>query len=149
MEGTLLLVGAGLLQLPAIDIAHDMGLRVAATDMNPSAVGFETADEQYVLDTKDVDGHVQLARELHGRGDLVAVFTEGADVEVTVADAAAAVGLPGVDPKAARICSDKAEFRRVCDAAGLPGPRFEEVETLAEAETAARSIGLPGIVKAL
>ena len=68
--GTLLLVGAGLLQLRAIEIAHDLGLRVAATDMNPNAVGFETADEHYVIDTKDVDGHVQLARELHQRGDL-------------------------------------------------------------------------------
>ncbi len=149
MSGTLLLVGAGLLQVPAIDIAHDLGLRVVATDRDPRAAAFPLVEESVVLDTKDVTGHVELARRLAHRGDLRAVYTEGADVEVTVAEAASAVGLPGADPRAARICSDKAEFRRVCAAAGLPGPRFQEVDNLKDARRAVSEIGLPAIVKAL
>lgn len=148
-ERTVLLVGAGLLQVPAIDLIHDLGLRVCATDRDPGAAAFPMCDETVVMDTKDVAGHVTLAKKLQERGDLAAVYTEGADVEVTVAEAAAAVGLPGCDPKAARICADKAEFRRVCDAAGLPGPRFREVATLREAELALADVGLPAIVKAL
>jgi biotin carboxylase len=149
MTPTLLLVGAGLLQVPAVEVAHGLGLRVVATDRDPRAAAFAGADESVVLDTKDVAGHVALAQRLAARGDLAAVYAEGADVEVTVAEAARAVGLPGVDPRAARCCADKAEFRRVCAAAGLPGPRFAEVEDLPGARRALREVGLPAIVKAL
>lgn len=146
---TLLLVGAGLLQVPAVEVAHELGLRVVATDRDPAAAAFALVDEPLVLDTKDVGGHVDLARRLAARGDLAGVYTEGADVEVTVAEAARAVGLPGVDPRAARICADKAEFRRVCASAGLPGPRFQEVDNLHDAGVALRDVGLPAIVKSL
>jgi biotin carboxylase len=148
-QKTVLLVGAGLLQVPAIDVIHELGFRVCATDRDPAAAAFGMCEETVVLDTKDVAGHVALARRLADRGDLAAVFTEGADVEVTVAEAAAAVGLPGCNPRAAAICANKAEFRRVSDAAGLPGPRFKEVQTLQEARLALRDVGLPAIVKAL
>lgn len=164
---TLLLVGAGLLQIPAIDIAHELGLRVVATDRDPHAPAFALVEDAVVLDTKDVPGHVALAGRLAGGdapagcgglaggggpvggGGLAGVYTEGADVEVTVAEAARAVGLPGVDPRAARVCADKAEFRRVCAAAELPCPRFHEVGDLPGARRALRDIGLPAIVKAL
>ncbi len=148
-EQTVLLVGAGLLQVPAIDLIHELGLRVCATDRDPAAAAFPMCDETVVMDTKDVAGHVELARALAARGDLAAVFTEGADVEVTVAQAAAAAGLPGCAPAAAAICANKAEFRRVCRAAGLPGPRFVEVGTLADARLALREVGLPAIAKPL
>lgn len=148
-EPTVLIVGAGLLQVPAIEIAKGMGFRVVVTDRDLQAVGFAFADEHVILDTKDVAGHVALARELCGRTKLAAVFTEGADVEVTVAEAARAAGLPGVDLHAARTCNDKAEFRRVCAEAGLPGPRFAEVSSAVDCRRAARDIGLPVIVKAL
>ncbi len=147
--GTLLLVGAGLLQVPAIGLAKSMGLRVVATDRDPEAAAFGLVDEPVVLDTKDVAGHVALARALAERADLVAIYTEGADVEVTVAAAAQAVGLPGCNPRAAEICSDKAEFRRVSAAANLPGPRFHEVDTLSDARSALRDVRLPAIVKSI
>lgn len=119
------------------------------TDRDPGAAGFALADETFVLDTKDVDGHVAIARRLAADGDLAAVFTEGADVEVTVAEAARAGGVPGVDPQAARICNDKAAFRRRCAEAGLPVPRFAEVGDVAAARAALEHVGLPAIVKPL
>jgi biotin carboxylase len=147
VSGTILIVGAGLLQIPAVEQARLRGLRVAMTDRDPAAAAFPLADETYVIDTKDVAGHVALARELAARGDLRAVFTEGADVEVTVAEAARAAGLPGVDPAAAHAVNDKAAFRRLAADAGLPGPAFAEVSSVAEAGPAARDIGYPVIVK--
>lgn len=148
-EKTVLLVGAGLLQAPAVDLIHELGFRVCATDRDADAAVFPMCDETVVMDTKDIGGHIALARRLKERGDLAAVYTEGADVEMTVAEAAAAAGLPGCDPRAAAICANKAKFREVCEAAGLPGPRFREVQTLTDARLALKEIGLPAIVKAL
>lgn len=147
MTETILIVGAGLLQLPAIEQARAAGLRVALTDRDPGAAGFPLADETYVLDTKDVEGHVALARRLKARGDLAAVFTEGADVEVTVAEAARAADLPGVEPAAARLCNDKVAFRRRYTEAGLPGPRFGTASDGEQARALVADLGLPVIVK--
>lgn len=148
-QPTLLLVGAGLLQVPAIQLAKSMGLYVVATDRDPAAAAFPLVDRAVTLDTKDVPGHVALARQLARETNLVAVYTEGADVEVTVSHAAQAVGLPCCDPRAAEICSNKAEFRRVTLEAGLPGPRFREVAELDQARETLDEVGLPAIVKAL
>ena len=38
---TLMILGASILQLPAIEKATEMGLRVVVADMNPEAVGFD------------------------------------------------------------------------------------------------------------
>lgn len=37
---TIMILGASILQLPAIEKAVEMGLKVVALDMNPEAVGF-------------------------------------------------------------------------------------------------------------
>jgi biotin carboxylase len=148
-QPTILLVGAGVLQVPAVELAKSMGLRVVATDRDPAAAAFPLVDRAITLDTKDVAGHVALAKQLAREVNLVAVYTEGADVEVTVSRAAEAVGLPGCDSRAAEICANKAEFRRVSLEAGLPVPRFREVGSLEEAREALGQVGLPAIVKAL
>lgn len=104
---TLLLVSGGLMQYPAVEIAKSMGLRVLVTDRNANCACAGVADELVVLDTKDVQGHVALAKER--KGELAAVFTCGASVECTVAEAADAIGLPGLLPEVAYIIADKYE----------------------------------------
>ncbi len=148
-QPTILLVGAGVLQVPAVELAKRMGLCVVATDRDPAAAAFPLVDRAVALDTKDVAGHVALAKQLAREVNLVAVYTEGADVEVTVSRAAEAVGLPCCDPSAAEICANKAEFRRVSLDAGLPVPSFCEVGSLEAAREALEQVGLPAIIKAL
>ena len=40
----IMILGASILQLPAIQKAKEMGLEVIAVDMNPNAIGFGEAD---------------------------------------------------------------------------------------------------------
>ena len=47
----LLIIGASVLQLPAITRAKEMGLHVAVADYNPSAVGIPYADEYFNVST--------------------------------------------------------------------------------------------------
>jgi hypothetical protein len=49
----LLIIGASILQLPAILKAKEMGLYVAVADFNPNAVGIPCADEYYNVSTID------------------------------------------------------------------------------------------------
>jgi biotin carboxylase len=149
MPSTVLIVCGGLLQVPAIDAAHDLGLQVAMTDGRIDAPAMRLADVPLQLDIYDVEGHVALVRELQQRHDLVGVFAEGADVEVTVAAAAAAAGLPGIPLEAARNTKNKARTRACLDRAGIPNPAWAEVATVGEASAVAEDIGYPLIVKAV
>lgn len=149
MDQAIIIVGAGLLQVPAIQIAKEMGLKVIATDRNPQAPGFAYADFPVILDIRDVSGHIETAKEYSRKLSIAAVFTEGADVEVTVAATARALGLPGVSPEAAYACNNKVRMREIFQEHGIPGPRFREVRDLAEAEEAVRAIGLPVMIKAV
>ena len=59
---TLLIIGAGHEQVPAIKLAHDLGYRVIATDRNPSAPGFGYADVNEIVSTADAEGNLAIAR---------------------------------------------------------------------------------------
>lgn len=144
-----LIVCGGLLQVPAVSIAHELGLRVVMTDANPDALAMRLADEPVALDIYDVEGHIALVDDLRRRYRLRGVFAEGADVEVTVAAAAARAGLPGIPIEAALNTKNKVRTRRCLDAAGIPNPRWATVRNESEARTAAAEIGLPLMVKAV
>lgn len=52
----LLIIGASILQLPAIKKAKEMGYYVGIIDYNPNAVGVPLADEFFNVSTIDIDG---------------------------------------------------------------------------------------------
>ncbi len=122
----LMLVGGGLLQVPAVHIAQNLGLRVLVTDRDSNCACAQLADHFEALDTKDADGHTVLAH--HWRGKLAGVFTEGASVEYTVACAAYAADLPGLAPEVARSIAHKGEMRWILAKAGIPQPQFSMIE---------------------
>lgn len=144
-----LVVSGGVMQVPAIEAAHDLGLAAILTDRDPHAPALQKADEAHTVDIFDAAGHVDLARRLQESWDLRGVFCQGADVEVTVASVAEALGLPGIPVAAAKRTKNKALMRAAFDAAGVVNPRWVEVREESEAEGALAEIGLPCYVKAL
>ena len=52
----LLIIGASVLQLPAIKKAKEMGYYVGVIDYDPNAVGIEFADEYFNVSTIDIEG---------------------------------------------------------------------------------------------
>jgi biotin carboxylase len=148
-DDAILIVCGGLLQVPAVEIAHGLGLKVVMTDANPRAPAMALADEAVALDIYDADGHCHLVDDLQRRYRLRGVFAEGADVEVTVAAAAAHANLPGIPVEAALNTKNKVRTRQALDRAGIPNPPWAEVRTLDEAKTAAARIGYPLMVKAV
>ena len=67
----LLVVGASILQLPAILKAKEMGHYVAVADYDPEAVGIPYADEYYNASTIDIDAITDIARVFKQR--LIAI----------------------------------------------------------------------------
>jgi len=145
----ILIVCGGLLQVPAVEIAHGLGLTVVMTDANPRAAAMAMADVPVTLDIYDADGHCRLVDDLERRYRLLGVFAEGADVEVTVAAAAAHAGLPGIPVEAALNTKNKVRTRQALDRAGIPNPAWAEVRALDEARRAAERIGFPLMAKAV
>lgn len=143
------IVGAGFLVMPAYRIAREeLGLGIIALDRDPEAEGMLYADVALEVSTKDVDQAVASVKKLAGKLQICGVFTCGADVEVTVAAIAEALGLPGVSLEVARNCNDKVRMHRVLDKCGFTAKaRYAVVNSLEQAETAVSDIGLPCIIK--
>ena len=50
---TLLIIGAGIEQIPAYQIAKKMKLKIIGTDINPKAPAFKYADKKIIASTRD------------------------------------------------------------------------------------------------
>src|SRR5882724_1163810 len=125
-DDTVWVIGAGPLQVPLIEEAHGLGLRVVASDGNPQAPGRPAADLFLELDTHDVEGHRATAHQFR-QGllvpseiyRLVGCCTAGADVGPSVAAVAAELGTPGLPVEVARRTHHKLWVRERLRAAGL------------------------------
>lgn len=83
MKKTLMIIGAGIMQVPVIKTASRMGLYVVVTDYNFEAVGMNLADFAIVMSTKDIDGSVRAAKEFNERQQIDGVITVGTDASMS------------------------------------------------------------------
>ena len=130
MDKTIMILGASLLQLPAIEKATEMGLRVVALDMNPNAIGFGVPGViKEVISTIDIPAAVEAAK----RHNVDGVMTLATDMPMrTVAAVAKECGLIGISQDTAIKATDKSVMREALKAAGVPVPKFYKVSDLAE-----------------
>ena len=141
---TVLFVGAGRHQRRAIQRAKELGLRVAAVDRNPDALGLAEADVAKVADYADPAAVLKAI----GRLKVDGVLTVSADSAVpAVAAIAARLGLPGIGVETAHLMTHKVAMRRELTDAGVPQPRFAALRTLAERRRAADEVGFPAVLK--
>jgi biotin carboxylase len=148
MKEGIIIVGAGIMQIPAIFTAKKMGLFVIATDRNPDALGFRFCDCPVVLNTKDVERHVDFAAKNRNKYNIRAVFS-GADDAITVAAISNAIGLKGITNEVAELSNNKAKMKERWLRDGIPTPYGEEVATLKEAKRVLKKVGFPAMVKAV
>jgi len=144
MKKTILIVGAGFGQLPAIKNAKEIGLNVVTIDKNPDALGMKLADHAYSIDVIDVDGAIKIAQ----KHKIDGVLTMQTDLPVpTVGAIVDSLNLKGSGLEIAEKCSNKIKTRLAFQKAGVPQPSFELVKNINEAKKAAQKIGLPCIMK--
>lgn len=144
---TILIIGAGRLQVPAIRRAKELGLYTVATDYDPEAYGLTLADDSIIISTRDVDGSVRKARQYHQTRPIDGVITVGTDASMTVAAVANALGLPGIKFNNAEAASNKLKMRKRLKEHGVPCPDYFECWTEEEALENFRRLTPPVVVK--
>ena len=141
----IMILGASILQLPAIRTAREMGLQVVAVDMNPDAVGFlEPGIQKEVISTIDIPKVLEAAR----RHEIDGIMTLASDMPmVTVAAVAKELGCVGITEETAIKATNKAQMRKALCQAGVPIPKFYKVTNRSEYAQAVGAIKGPFMVK--
>jgi biotin carboxylase len=124
MQEKIIILGAGVMQGPAIRISKELGLFTVVVDGSSTAPCIPMADQFERIDLKDKEGIEALARSLQNSGLLGGIMTAGTDFSSTVAWVSEKLGLPGIPYEAALNASDKARMRSCFKKAGLPSPEF-------------------------
>ncbi len=121
----ILILGAGLMQKPAILSAKEAGFTVHVIDADDKAVSIPHADVFKKIDLKDKDGILAYAKELKASEEgLAAVFTAGTDFSASVSYVCEALGLPAHSFQAAVNASEKTVMRECFKKAEVPSPEF-------------------------
>ncbi len=144
MQKTLMVLGAGHGQLPAIQKAKDKGYRVIATSYYPDDVGMSAADIPLVIDTTDVENTLQAARAHKIDG----IMTMATDVAIpSLGKVVDELGLVGASFHAAMLSTNKAMMKKRLLERNVPTANASFVRTLSEARGATRALGLPAMLK--
>jgi len=124
MKETIIILGAGVMQGPAITIAKELGFLTIALDSNSSAPCVSMADRFEQIDLKDKEGIETFARSVQSNSKRLGIMTAGTDFSASVAWTAEKLELPGIPYKAALNASDKSRMRECFKKANLPSPEF-------------------------
>ena len=120
-----LILGAGLMQRPAIEAAQELGYRTVVADGNPHALCAAFADRFENIDLKDREGLAKLALSLGS--SLKGVFTAGTDFSTSVSYVAQKCGLPAHSYQAACNASNKVLMRKCFEKESVPSPKFQQI----------------------
>lgn len=142
----LLVVGASILQLPAIKKAKEMGIWVGTVDYNPQAIGGSYADEFREVSTIDEKGVCNAAKEFGIDG----IITLATDMPIrSVAYTAERLGLNGITYETAIKATDKGEMIKAFQAADVEHPWYIILQSSAQLSDAEQKIKFPCISKPL
>lgn len=140
----ILIIGASILQLPAIKRAKEAGFYTIVADFNPEAIGIQFADEYYNVSTIDEEGITALAEKIKPDG----IMTLATDLPMrALAMATSSLGLPGISHDTAIKATDKGEMIKAFEAAGVEHPRFFILKNKEDLKRVLPSIIYPCVIK--
>lgn len=138
----ILIIGASVLQLPAILKAKEMGLMVGVVDYDLQAVGIPYSDQYYNVSTNDEKGVCEVAEKFQADG----IMTLATDMPMrSVAYTCEKLKLPGITYEAAIKATDKGEMIKAFDKEGVEHPWYYIVEKSSEID--AEILSFPCIIK--
>ncbi|MCQ2597596.1 MAG: ATP-grasp domain-containing protein [Treponema sp.] len=121
---SVLILGAGLMQRPAINSAKNLGYKTYVVDADEKAVCVKEADVFKKIDLKAKEEIAEFASTIE---NLKAVFTAGTDFSASVSYVSEKLGLSSHNFDAATNASNKVIMRGCFSKAGVPSPAFIKV----------------------
>ena len=140
----ILIVGAGIEQVPAIKIAKEMGHRVLVSDMSAQAPGIPYADKSYIVSTKDYEGNLKISSEENIDGIMTLCSETAIPV---VAKISSKLGLPGFSERTAYAATNKGAMREAMLQQDVAMSPFIMATSLHQAIEFAQKISPPWVVK--
>lgn len=139
-----MIIGASVLQLPAIKKAKEMGLHVAVVDFNPQAMGISYADKYYNASTMDEDAVLAVAEDYQPDG----IMTLATDMPMRgVAKTSDKLHLHSINYETAVKATDKYDMIKAFKEHNVPSPWFFAVDTLEELKAHEADVTFPCIIK--
>lgn len=140
----LMVMGAGIYQVPLIKTARKMGIYTIAVSIPGNYPGFGFADEVLHINTVDQEAVLKAAQERHIDG----ICTAGTDVAVTtIGRVNDAMGLSGISYEAAKIATDKVLMKEAYEANGVRTAKYRKVYFNEDVNEKIRGLRYPLIVK--
>ena len=120
----ILILGAGIYQVPLIETAKRLGIYTIVASIPGNYPGFELADKVYYENTTDYKKILSIAR----REEVDGIVTAGTDVAViTIGKVCDALGLRGLSFEAAEIATDKLLMKQCYEKYGVRSAKFRRV----------------------
>jgi len=139
-----MIVGASVLQFPAILKAKEMGLQVAVVDFNPQAIGIPYADKYYNASTMDENAVLAAAEDYQPDG----IMTLATDMPMRgVAKASDKLHLHSINYATAVKATDKYDMIKAFKEHNVPSPWFFVVDALEELKEHEIDVAFPCIIK--
>ena len=143
MLDKLLIIGAGIGQIPIIQKAKKRGLHVTVVTLPGKQPGIQLADEVFYCDIYDRDLIVEYAKE----NSITAVISDQNDLmNPTVAYVAEKLGIPGNTFAQVMSYCNKNTYRDNCDRIGNPAPKHVPIYDI-NYDISSFDCPLPWIVK--
>lgn len=143
----LLILGAGVDQLPGIQKAKDIGCYTITLDGNPNAVGKQISDEFYTINIKDFQA-IKSFLENYDIEKIDGVIAYGVDIPTIIAKTADYIGVNYTIPtNSAIISEDKYQSKIFMKENNISIPEFQLVENIEDIYVFTKENGFPVIIK--
>ncbi|MBQ6496607.1 MAG: ATP-grasp domain-containing protein [Firmicutes bacterium] len=134
----LLILGAGIYQVPLIVTARKMGIYTIVASIPGKYPGFPLADKVYYENTTDFEKILEIAKSENIDG----IVTAGTDVAViTIGRVCDTLGLTGLSYDAAQIATDKYRMKEQYEKFGVRTAKYRKIAT-EDADYAGKLTGL-------
>lgn len=142
----LMIMGAGIYQVPLIKKAKEMGICTIAVSIPGNYPGFALADQVIYENTVDYEKVTEAAR----REQIDGIVTAGTDVAVvTIGKVCDELGLTGLSFEAAQIASNKIRMKQKYEEYGVRTARFREITFEDDMYEKTEGLNFPLIFKAV
>lgn len=147
MNKNLLILGAGVDQIPGIKKAKELGIYTISLDGNPNASGKVFCDEFYEINIKDYDC-IENFLKSYSLKKIDGVIAYGVDIPTIIAKTANFLGVNYTIPlDSAIISEDKYESKVFMSKNNIPIPKYSLVQSIEDIKNFIKYVNYPIIIK--